>query len=516
MTLEPGEIQFSDNAEPALRARDYRVVVEQHVKLPDEFDSPPPFRTEQRFRVTGPHFGLGPQDVAAVYPPAQADGDFSAALCHVILRDPSLPWRIALRPDAEPEPADLRAAEPEPSAGPADAGPGEGSPLVAPWLAILLLEPGDYVPSESDELTGSRAVPLAQYLSPPAPVLGPDFPAGQRRQWLADFPDLHCTVIDVTSEAFAAVAPLAADLPYLTHVRDIPASQPPPIAADQEPPDQQFAVVIGNRLPGGSPSGEYAAHLVSLEGFAGYLGDGSGVPSGFTTVRLLSLARWAFTSTTSAAYVADLLRDLKIGVLRLKPPDDGPLRRPICLGYLPADYRTRLGERTVAWYRGPCLPVRMERNMQPIYPSAEAALVYDVDTGMFDVSFAGAWQTGRLLALADRAFSTSLLAWIRDHHRLGQLLLERIALFQNYRQLGPGDLLTTGLTGRLIRRLVADGVAARLAGPDPPFGPPGDPSGLLRHLHRLPGLVSPAEIDEVLRAGEDPNAAVADRIRGAG
>ena len=504
MTLQPGEIQFSDNASPALPAGEYRIVVKQKVRLPDEFESPQPYRTEQRMRVTGPHFGLGAEDVVAVYPPAQADGDFSAALCHVILRDPSLPWRIALRPAA---------AEQETDAGPAGADTAEADPLVAPWLAILLRTPGEYLPPDSDELTGSQSVPLAGYLSPPDRVLGPDFTAEQRQHWLAEFPELHCTVIDVTSEAFAAVAPLAAELPYLVHVRDVPAGAPPPVAADSEPPDQQFAVVVGSRLPGGSRTGEYAAHLVSLEGFAGYLGDG--VPDGHTAVRLLSLARWTFTSTTPAAYLADLLLDLTIGVPRLVPPE-GPLQRPIELGYVPADYRTRLGERTAAWYRGPCLPVQMRRNMQPIYPSAEAALVYDAGTGMFDVSFATAWQTGRLLALADRAFSSSLLGWIRDHHRLSQLLLERIALFQSYRQLGPGDLLTTRLTGRLIRRLVTEKVAARLAGPDPPLGPAGDPSGLLRHLHRLPGLLSPAEVDDVLRAGGDPHAAVADRIRGAG
>jgi hypothetical protein len=492
MTLPPGEVQFTDDARPELPADDYRVVVGQHVQLPPEFASPLEYRIEQRFRVTGPRFGLEPGDVLAVYPPAQADGDFSAELCHVILRDPSLPWRIALRAGIEAE--------------------AEAGQLAAPWLAILLLGTGDYVPSDRDELTGSRPVPLAGYLSPPEPVLGPDFPAERKKQWELEFPDLHCTVVDVTAEAFAAVAPLAVELPYLAHVRDVGPDEQRVVRAGGESAEQ-FSVVIGNRLPRGSITGEYVAHLVSLEGFAGYLTDAGGVPPERTAVRLLSLARWAFSSTTSGAYFADLLRELKIGPLSLEPPT-GPLAQPIGYGYVPADYRTRLGERTVAWYRGPCLPVRMERNMQPIYQSAQAALVYDQDTGLFDVSFAAAWQAGRLLALADREFSTVLLTWIRENHRLSELLLERIELFQNYAQLGPGDLLTPQLTSRLLRRLIAEGVAARLAGPAPPFGPPGDPSGLLGQLHRLPGLLSPAEVDALLRAGEDPHAAVADRIRG--
>ena len=81
-------------------AGEYRIVVEQQVELPKEWKSPAAYRTEQRMRVTGPHFGLDAEDVLAVYPPAQADGEFSDTLCHVILRDPSLPWRIALDPHA--------------------------------------------------------------------------------------------------------------------------------------------------------------------------------------------------------------------------------------------------------------------------------------------------------------------------------------------------------------------------------------------------------------------------------
>src|SRR6185437_14224217 len=63
MTLPPGEVQFTDDARPELPADDYRVVVGQHVQLPPEFASPPEYRTEQRFRVTGPRFGLEPGDV---------------------------------------------------------------------------------------------------------------------------------------------------------------------------------------------------------------------------------------------------------------------------------------------------------------------------------------------------------------------------------------------------------------------------------------------------------------------
>jgi hypothetical protein len=517
VTIGPDEIRFADNARPGLTAGEYRLEVRQHVKLPDQWESPEPYVSEQRMRVAGPHFVLGPEDVVSVYPPAQAFGDFSSGVCHAVLRRRTLPWEIALER-------------------------GGDGPVRAPWLAILLLTPdeiqarnGGGAGDRPDEVTGMFSVPLAQYLTPEPGVLGPVVDDEQRRRWLAEFPDLQAGVVDVVAGAFTAVAPLAADLPFLAHVREVntSAQEQPPADAGDDPQDAdqgRFAVVLGNRLPQGSESGLYLAHLVSLEGFVGYLADRQGVPPGHRAVRLLSLARWAFTSDRApdARYFADLLTGLDAGVLALPGPSPDseppapdltapdwpePVERAIGLGYVPADYRTRLGERTMAWYRGPLLPRLMERNMQPMYPAAEAALVYDRHTGIFDVSLAVAWQAGRLLALADRTFTSGLLAWIRDHHELAQLLLERIELFQNYDLLGPGDLLTEKLPARFVRRVLAQTVATRLTDEAAPLlGPALDPSGLLRHRHRLPGLLTSAEVDELLRSGQDPHLAV--RLKG--
>lgn len=505
MTVGPDEVRFADNARPGLDAGEYRLEVRQHVKLPPEYESPEPYERDQLMRVAGPHFVLGAEDVVSVYPPGQASGDFSASVCHAVLSRRTLPWEIRLEP-------------------------GGDGPVRAPWLAILLLTPEEIQPGtgadQPDEVTGMFTVPLARYLTPGPGVLGPDIGASQRQRWLAEFPDLHVGVVEITAEAFTAVAPLAADLPYLAHVREVntSAQEQPADAGDGPEPDQaRFAVVVGNRLPQGSTTGVYLAHLVSLEGFAGYLADRQGVPPDRHAVRLVSLARWTFTSDRDpdAKYFADLLTGLDTGALALPgEPEDAPrvwpepIRRAIGLGYVPADYRTRLGERTAAWYRGPLLPRLMERNMQPIYPAAEAALVYDRHTGLFDVSLATAWQAGRLLALADRTFTSALLGWIRDHHQLSQLLLERVLLFQNYDLLGPGDLLTERLPARIIRRILAETVAARLTDhAAPPLGSALDPSGLLRHRHRLPGLLGSAEVEALLRSGQDPHLAVAREAR---
>lgn len=77
-------------------------------------------------------------------------------------------------------------------------------------------------------------------------------------------------------------------------------------------------------------------------------------------------------------------------------------------GFLPLSHQFRKGKRAVSWYRGP-LSVRSE-NPGFTLPAiaADQLLVLDKTTGMWDVSYAAAWQLGRLMALEDRKFSLEL------------------------------------------------------------------------------------------------------------
>ena len=78
-------------------------------------------------------------------------------------------------------------------------------------------------------------------------------------------PDDRCTVIDVPVALFSQIAPAAADLPYLAHVREVDTIAGTDSAATSE----QHAVIVANRVP--APQGVARAFLVSLEGMAGYL-----------------------------------------------------------------------------------------------------------------------------------------------------------------------------------------------------------------------------------------------------
>ena len=55
-------------------------------------------------------------------------------------------------------------------------------------------------------------------------------------------------------------------------------------------------------------------------------------------------------------------------------------------------------DRSVSWYRGPLLPYPAKAAIKVPVSSADAVLRYDPATGLFDTSYAAAWQLGRLLA----------------------------------------------------------------------------------------------------------------------
>ena len=82
------------------------------------------------------------------------------------------------------------------------------------------------------------------------------------------------------------------------------------------------------------------------------------------------------------------------------------------MGYTALNHSTRLGEKAVSWYRGPLVPLDLSKQTNFIFrPAADAALRYSPLDGMMDVSYAAAYQLGRLLALQDRHFATALYAY---------------------------------------------------------------------------------------------------------
>ena len=298
-------------------------------------------------------------------------------------------------------------------------------------------------------LPGSEVIPgtltLEECLNPGnqtrilAPVL-PDSatltPAQKKSSLLA---------LDMDFSLFRAIAPKLSELPFLAHARQVSTKQKEVMDMVE---DGWFSVVTGNRLP--KPSAENRCYLVSLEGHQDHLPDGIRIAPEMTTIRLICLASWKFTTSASPGNFLDHMQNVCIrgGIGLLQPAELTPSTPPsqenaqknlseqlakqaLEAGYLPLQNRTRTGEVTTSWYRGPLSPVLTQADPNGPYFYSDRAIRYDPETGLFNMAYACAWQIGRLLALSDAAFANALFQWRLTLYQKQQntVATEHLALF---------------------------------------------------------------------------------------
>jgi hypothetical protein len=381
---------------PDLAAGQYDVTVRQMVKRGDReistdaAETPttkPTFEKTSAFWVSAPRFTLASSEIYAMYPPPDAVGHFSDSLPHIVLRRRTLPWERRLTGTSE-RPA-------------------------SPWLALLTLD--------ADELGLNGAAPRKPESRSLKDVLADRPKTFALDPWERE--DGACIVLELPTPLFRAVAPAREDLPYLAHAREVRITE----HMDDEGVEDEgwFSVVIGNRLP--ARGKEHHVYLVSLEGLEDRLpreSDAASRRGGDGSVRLVVLATWRFVDDAAGKGFGRLATGLRLRPMRLPPPPragaaggngngqdavlDAAVVTALERGYVPLEHRTRQGHHTVSWYRGPLVPHSLPSSRNTVYPSADAALRYDRDQGLLDVSYAAAWQLGRLLALDDEPFVRTL------------------------------------------------------------------------------------------------------------
>lgn len=374
-----GEITFYEFFEPPLEAGDYAVTAAQTVSGTDAAGIPfsQTYTGGITFAVQGPRFSLPPDATWAVFPPAGAQGEFSNVLPHTVFTVQTLPWQ------RDP-------------GGPADG-------RLYPWLAVLTFDQGDPVPP-------TVAGTIADLQSPPRGTTSYPGLTLEHGESAGD-PVLYT---DVPAALWTAVAPSLADLRWLASGRVVAGDvlNRKPFAGP--PPPEQLSAVVSNRLP--APGSRTVCYLVSLESMAPWLPGGGATPGDF--VRLAVLGSWSFGSVEVPVTFADYLNGVSVGTLTVPRGEaagtgNPTVARALPLGYTAWNHHTRGGAETVSWYRGPLLPYRNPVDIAVPVATADALVGYQPDTGMFDVSLAAAWQLGRLLALADLDFATTLYNWKR-------------------------------------------------------------------------------------------------------
>jgi len=430
--------------------------------------------SERYFTVDGPRFTLSPDEVASVLPPRNGSGAFSELLPQIVLHRRTLPWERSLGAPA--------------SSG---AAPGAGDPPAlggdAPWLALLTLVDGEHTLLES--------IPLEQIL--PADVLARLAPPG----------GVVCDAVEVSSDVLGGVLASREELALLTHVRRVNVLDRASAGND---PDGWFAVVMSNRLP--PPGTKCHCYLVSVEGRTDLVpaapppsveGVTPGRPSraldavaleglaamprarGFDVGatfpparrRLVVLHHWGFDAIAGGGTFRERMQALDVGLFGDLPADGGP--RATDTGHVALDLHDRAGAVESVWYRGPLCAQPLTRDALGPYHSADQARRISPETGAEDITYAAAFEAGRLIAAADGRLAQDLARWRRgaydDSARGGTLAAVQAAL--------PLSASLAAALPQAAATTIAVGALARFAA----AAPAADASGL-QAVAAAPGL----------------------------
>jgi hypothetical protein len=381
-TVAPGQMRLYDEVRLALPDGLYRLTASTTLSRPDFAVS----SVDGYFLVDGPRFALPATDVVAVHPPADAQGAFSEVLPHIVLGRRTLPWERDLDPgQVIPPPS------PDPRPLP---------PAGVPWLGLLLF-------------ADDPALREVTVLPDPVPLSSVVTDATIRARLGLGGADPQVRAIEVDATLLRQLAPTKDEVRLLSHVRQVNVDDRELAAGDS---DGWFAVVQANRLP--APGLRYRACLVSLEQrsdviFPAPPQPGQPLPPS-APARLVLLYSWTFTAAPAGAgegTFRELAGALDAGLLGLGAPDVA------ATGQRPVTLHDRAGDDLAAWYRGPLIARPVARDPLGPYHAADQALRVIPETGAEDISYAAAFELGRLLGAADGRLAQELMGWRREAYQ---------------------------------------------------------------------------------------------------
>ncbi|MBR9763887.1 MAG: hypothetical protein GYB53_10280 [Rhodobacteraceae bacterium] len=417
------EITFGGYDYPVVQAGVYAFTLEQNIEVPQ----PQSWSGQHQVTVEAPRFRLPDDAVRFRSPPSAGVGDYQSVLASVVFSDPKLPW--------------LRSATP----------PGYPEEAAAPWLALTLFSPQELPLLQAgrggvlsvDPGTRAAAISIEGFsglAGKPASVLGL---AATGKLVVPDLPDIgalvqegdaSCSMIAVPAAQVAASFPKWQELPYLAQTRS-------------EPGMERQSALLCNRfsqpVDGDQPFSRLA-HVISVEGYWTLL-DGTAEGSAplaqhaadDDVICFLVMTSWSFQNggpQVKSDHFEPLARTLAQDPGTGAPRDlsfthpvtrtdmsarPERLRARFASGYMPLSARLVTQETTFCWYRGPLVPFDTQvytpqGSDQPLEDRFSDALVYDVEDGVFDLSRSGAWQIGRVMALADLELMTAWAEVLRQ------------------------------------------------------------------------------------------------------
>lgn len=441
-TPNVGEMILYDYIRPPLLDGEYRMHLAAEVTM--KGNAQPLDSRDAFFNVEGPRFALSPSEVSGVFPPRNGHGAFSSALPHMALGRRTLPWERALG-DAY-------------TAGP------DQAPY--PWLALVVFQEGeceikpnqplrDGIPRDVFQRLGSPGDIRCDFVEADRQLLTDILPMPQELQLLTHVRQVNVDDRELAagdSDGFFAVVmanriPRAGGkhLACLVSVEErtdlLPTSDLVEFdgglvfeRGDVEALSPGFSAVPSTAVStsiladDADRVGDLERRGMATTAFAGsettsavFAPAGSQLrvrdrvgAAGSALVRrkarLVLLHSWTFTCEGDGTF-RQLLQHIDVGMMGDVAPDSG--LDVTDTRHMKVDVTDRLGAPERAWYRGPLVPQPLTREAVGPYHSADQARRLVPDTGAEDVSYACAFEVGRLLAAADARLAQELMRWRR-------------------------------------------------------------------------------------------------------
>ncbi len=456
MTPDPpiGSMYLYDNITPPLTDNSYRLDVVTNVKY--DGNDAPLVSNSGYFDIEGPRFTLPATDVAGVFPPRNGHGGFDENIPQIVISRRTLPWERQLTSDPNLIGTPTRDANTPQPDGP------------APWIALLLFEEGEY--SLHQNVLLKNIVPSDTYarLEVPDGITcdSIEVEEGLLRSVLPSLDELtllaHVRQVNVDDRELSAAsgdgyyavvmgnrlpapgAKFRACLVSLEERTDLVAADPPavaqpafnvsvekPVLALQAKPGHAGKSGAASSLRSGElpNSGTPKLTVASTENSAGNrilttvadrnvaraIGfvEGPNFHISTVTKQVVLLHSWQFECTGVGTF-RDYTQRINVSMIgTVEEPGHPPV---IDTGHIPITVMDRAGVQENVWYRGPFVPMPLTRD--PLtYHSADQCRRVTPETGAEDVSYASAFEAGRMMAAADPRLAQELMRWRRESYR---------------------------------------------------------------------------------------------------
>ena len=469
-----GKIQFIQYHQPALADGTYEITVSQTVTAKG-IDANNSFTKSLTFVVQGNRFDLNPQDIHAVFPPAGSSGDHSNVLPHIVLKRSTLPWERESQKGKKDVPwlalilihegemtqsegikivplSDLTTASTSNIKWPGvtlETGQHENDKVAVidvpkALLSVILpsLEDLQYlahVRQVTDQITTDQITtdnePLAVVISNRLPKkdgnstaylvsLENRYDDSGQFNFQGDNGTDSIRLVVLKSWSFACIDAKQNFKRLLTHLNR------GQFLFSIEDKDTKISDLISNLSSKNLNSEKIEKLLPFFTNKVPLSNPELQVDEEGILWRIISRDSQQYSSRDSQQYsiekvkVSEKIDRLDIylrqpSTLRLpKCDNNGDAEKYLSMGYLPLPHFLRQGGKTFSWYHSPLLPANNPTGInlsQLSIRCADQLLSYDPTNGLFDTSYAAAWQLGQLLALQDKSFAINLFNWKRSN-----------------------------------------------------------------------------------------------------